>query len=237
MKRKKGQDFPEINYTFMNRSTYRKKNQTFRRMIKWILSVVIICLFAYAVFYIFVISKNPNLFEELSNDKKRSDTSLASTSVEEKRNTPTEEKNTQPTEESTPSPLPEPPKEKVSIEDKISLQMALYGLQDQKEIQSKKEEYLQLTGEDFETAFLFPSDTQVIPDDILQSSGREQAAVLRNEIFARHGYPFDAGRLLSYFRLKTWYQEKDKQIELSELEKENVNKILEYEISKGWKQK
>lgn len=237
MKRKRGQDFPEINYTFMNRSTYRKKNRTLRRLIKWILSVVVVCLFAYAVFYIFVISKNPNLFEELSNDKKRSDTSLASTSVEEKQNTPTEEKSTQPTEESTLSPLPEPPKEKVSIEEKISLQMALYGLQDQKEIQSKKEEYLQLTGEDFETAFLFPSDTQVIPDDILQSSGREQAAVLRNEIFARHGYPFDAGRLLSYFRLKTWYQEKDKQIELSELEKENVNKILEYEISKGWKQK
>lgn len=241
MKKKKEPDFPGINYTFMNKSTYRKKNQKFRRVIKWILSITIVCLFAYAVFYVLFISKNPNFFEDLSNEKEKSNPSFSTTNTNEtknKENSLVEEKSTYSTDEPDPSSLSNlPKKEELSIEEKLLLQMNLYGLQDEKEIQLKKDEYFRLTGEDFETSFLFPSDVQVIPDDILLSSSREQAAVLRNEIFARHGYPFESGRLLNYFNLKKWYQKKDKQIELTDLEKTNVNKILEYEISKGWKKK
>lgn len=237
MKKKKGQDFPEINYTFMDKSTYRKKHSKLQQITKWIVSIIVITIFLYAAFYFLVIVKNPNFFEESSEEKESSPNSASVIESPDDRNDPSP---------SVPEPLKEP-KENTSVEvkaeepvdrrEKILLQMEFYGVKKEEDLTEKKNKYYELTGEHFEDAFLFPSDAEIIPDEILLSSNREMAAVLRNEIFARHGYAFESGRLLNYFNLKNWYRKTEGKIELTELEKANINKILQYEISKGWKKK
>lgn len=236
MKKKKGHDFPEINYTFMDKSTYRKKHTKAQQITKWIVSIIIITISLFAVLYLLVFAKNPNFFKELSDDKEvpPSSTSIPETDNNAILSPPTEV--SKPIEEPKENTPPENNSIKsVDTKEKIQLQMEFYGLKKEEELTEKKNKYYELTGEFFDEAFLFPSDVEIIPDELLTSSNKETAAVLRNEIFARHGYPFESGRLLNYFKLKKWYQSTKDKIELTELEKTNINKILQYEISKGWK--
>jgi uncharacterized phage infection (PIP) family protein YhgE len=67
-------------------------------------------------------------------------------------------------------------------------------------------------------------------DDIYGKT-KWQLRVMRNEIFARHGYIFQSSDLRKYFSRQTWYdaQYNDVTNVLSEIEKYNVNYIKGYE--------
>lgn len=55
--------------------------------------------------------------------------------------------------------------------------------------------------------------------------------VMRNEIFARHGYIFKTEEMSTYFRSQPWYQPRFTNVEakLSPIEKANVKFIQQYE--------
>jgi hypothetical protein len=67
---------------------------------------------------------------------------------------------------------------------------------------------------------------------------RKQLRIIRNELFAFHGYRFNAPDLRNYFEKKEWYKPSDltsEQIlnQLTEIEKHNISLIAEIEKN-GW---
>lgn len=55
--------------------------------------------------------------------------------------------------------------------------------------------------------------------------------IMRNEIFARHGYIFKTSDMIDYFRYETWYRPmySDVSARLSAIERANVNYIKSFE--------
>ena len=53
--------------------------------------------------------------------------------------------------------------------------------------------------------------------------------IMRNEIYARHGYIFDSDDMRRYFSSKEWYRPISKDVVLSEIEKFNVDYLKEIE--------
>lgn len=84
--------------------------------------------------------------------------------------------------------------------------------------------------------YLFPSDRMYIKDEHLDSLTREEIALIRNEVFARHGYIFQKEPYKSYFSSMPWYipDEDFTDSAFSEIEKANVDAIVIYESKKGW---
>jgi len=74
-------------------------------------------------------------------------------------------------------------------------------------------------------------DQQLIPNYVLTGKSSDELRLLRNEIFARHGYIFKTEELKNHFSTKKWYKPEFENInsKLSEIDKENINRILEYE--------
>lgn len=69
---------------------------------------------------------------------------------------------------------------------------------------------------------------------LFSGQAKEQLALARNEIYARHGFDFQTEPYRSHFYSLPWYQAlpKVKQVpesELSEIERQNITKIQEYE--------
>ena len=74
--------------------------------------------------------------------------------------------------------------------------------------------------------------------DFFRKYDREQLRIIRNELFAFHGYRFNAPDLRNYFEKKEWYNPTDltsEQIfnQLTEIEKHNISLISEIEKN-GW---
>ena len=67
--------------------------------------------------------------------------------------------------------------------------------------------------------------------DALVDKSSEDIRVMRNEIFAEHGYIFSDSKLSSYFKRMDWYVPKSKNVSgsLSDIEKKNIEILLEYE--------
>jgi len=86
-------------------------------------------------------------------------------------------------------------------------------------------------------SYIFPSDEVYITEDFLDTLSKEEIAFIRNEIYARHGYIFQTEPFKSYFSEKSWYvpNENFNESMLSDIEKVNVNTILEYEKRMGWR--
>lgn len=76
----------------------------------------------------------------------------------------------------------------------------------------------------------FTSQRKVTYDDIAHLSARE-LRIMRNEIYARHGYIFNSKDLRNYFLNQGWYVpvSTDVEQELSAIERYNVNFIKQYE--------
>lgn len=74
-------------------------------------------------------------------------------------------------------------------------------------------------------------DQQLIPEYALIGKSAKELHLLRNEIFARHGYIFKTEKLKNHFSIKRWYKPEFENInsKLSEIDKKNINRILEYE--------
>lgn len=85
--------------------------------------------------------------------------------------------------------------------------------------------------------YLWPSDFMQISEGYLNEVTQVEVAMIRNEIFARHGYIFSSPAWDAFFRTASWYVPNSNYSEdmLSVLEKENLKIITEYEKAHGWK--
>jgi len=88
-----------------------------------------------------------------------------------------------------------------------------------------------------EPDFLFPSDRELITEEYLMTLTKEEVALVRNEIYARHGYIFRNEQYRTYFSNKPWYTPNENFDDslLSEIEKANVDIILAFEEKMGWR--
>jgi hypothetical protein len=83
---------------------------------------------------------------------------------------------------------------------------------------------------------IFPfSSERALPRTAVQSLGLRELALARNEIFARHGYPFQSPALRDHFARKPWYRPDPAatQPELNAIEKQNLWLIEKIERIKG----
>ncbi|MTV48387.1 YARHG domain-containing protein [Heliobacillus mobilis] len=80
--------------------------------------------------------------------------------------------------------------------------------------------------------------------DDLNGMSKEELDIMRNEIYARHGWIFELAKFRNYFGQQPWYQpggrfSQRQQVNeavsnsLTPLEKANAEKILEYQKAKG----
>lgn len=79
------------------------------------------------------------------------------------------------------------------------------------------------------------SNTRVYDTSELEALSDHDLFVARNEIYARHGYVFEAGELSDYFASKSWYHPSDvfNEGDITEVERQNVSTILALEQSRG----
>lgn len=94
------------------------------------------------------------------------------------------------------------------------------------------------------SGFVFPdSDTTLLTDEQISETVTDAATCRRavNEIYARHGYEFTQQENIDSFNQYDWYRDMDKESDMekvsaqfSKTEKENVDKLLEYEDAHGW---
>lgn len=78
------------------------------------------------------------------------------------------------------------------------------------------------------------SDTRRITNEDLKRLSKEECRLARNEIYARHGRRFHDSQLQEYFDAQSWYEgtrdaDTFSERELSQIEKDNVKKISQYE--------
>lgn len=87
------------------------------------------------------------------------------------------------------------------------------------------------------SGFLWPTDVYYISDDDLSAYSQSQIAVIRNEIYARHGYVFQTEKWRNYFAQFSWYAINDQYSDslLSEIERANLDTIVTYEQAMGWR--
>lgn len=80
-------------------------------------------------------------------------------------------------------------------------------------------------------------DTELITSDTLSWLDRESVMLLRNEIYARHGYVFHNNEIQAYFESKPWYQANPNFNEnlLNQVERKNIDTIVLYEQAQGWR--
>ncbi len=83
--------------------------------------------------------------------------------------------------------------------------------------------------------YIIASERYLIDDD-LRNLSKNELKIMRNEIFARHGYIFKKnGQMDKYFSRQKWYnpQHKDVKSLLTQIEKENIKMIIQYENLKS----
>lgn len=90
-------------------------------------------------------------------------------------------------------------------------------------------------------AYILPTDIRYITVDELYDFTPEQVKLIRNEIYARHGYSFTMDKFREYFRNKNWYLENLSvnantfgTAQMNEYERANVELISNYEDAMGW---
>jgi YARHG domain/Bacterial SH3 domain len=73
--------------------------------------------------------------------------------------------------------------------------------------------------------------TRYLNDSDLEKKSTKELKIMRNEIFARHGYLFEPGEMKDYFTKQSWYQPQSADVGslLSPIEQANIQRIKEYE--------
>lgn len=91
--------------------------------------------------------------------------------------------------------------------------------------------------ESSDSDYLFDSDTRYITERDLRYCSQDKIALIRNEIYARHGYIFQREPYKSYFAAKSWYIPNPDFSEalFNSIEKYNKDYIVEYEKRMGWR--
>lgn len=88
-----------------------------------------------------------------------------------------------------------------------------------------------------ENEYILDTHLRYISRDELVGYSKETVALIRNEIYARHGYVFKNNEYKTYFNQQSWYVPNPNYNVnmLSDVEKYNVSVITEYEKDMGWK--
>lgn len=79
---------------------------------------------------------------------------------------------------------------------------------------------------------LYPQASErLLTADELVNMSQEDLRIMRNEIYARHGYIFQKEDMKQYFNAKTWYKPLTNNVNnlLTEIEKQNITLIRRYE--------
>jgi len=86
-------------------------------------------------------------------------------------------------------------------------------------------------------SYLFESDKYYISDYDLYGKTKDEVALIRNEIYARHGYIFSTPEYAEYFSQKSWYTPNPNFSEalFNNIEKANKEFLVQYEIDRGWR--
>lgn len=92
------------------------------------------------------------------------------------------------------------------------------------------------------SGYLLPTDTEYISEADLSGFTREEVTLIRNELFARHGYNFSSQSIRAYFEAQSWYEPVpgvdassfDPAV-FNEYEVKNLATILAFEQSMGWR--
>lgn len=82
--------------------------------------------------------------------------------------------------------------------------------------------------------YLFPSDTKLLTGEYLDTKSKNEIDLIRNEIYARHGYIFKMEQYYNYFIQKSWYKpiepDMDKVYDdFNSIEKQNIEILVEYQ--------
>jgi len=99
----------------------------------------------------------------------------------------------------------------------------------------EKVEWYNLTSDDkLKGKYQFAS-TQLLIDDILSNYTPYQLRLIRNEIFARHGYIFKTDEMSEYFKTQSWYKPAGGNIneKITKIERLNILLIKRYEEKKN----
>lgn len=89
--------------------------------------------------------------------------------------------------------------------------------------------------------YILPTDSQYITEADLYPFSEEEVKLIRNEIYARHGYSFTMDKFRDYFSTKNWYVENPNvnvntfgTQHMNQYERANVDTIKTYEGMMGW---
>ena len=82
--------------------------------------------------------------------------------------------------------------------------------------------------------YLFPSDTELLTTEYLDTLSDDQINLIRNEIYARHGYIFKKEVYKNYFESQSWYHGYDSDMDnvqksFNEIERKNIDILVEYQ--------
>ncbi len=121
----------------------------------------------------------------------------------------------------TPKPVPQPEsKQQVTVDNKSKPSQNTSSPADTKS--NRNQQSSALPGE-----YPFASQRLLTADELKKYS-KAELKIMRNEIYARHGYIFIAGREMDqYFRTQSWYQPKYKDVNkmFSDIERKNIQTI------------
>ncbi|CAN5217230.1 hypothetical protein BH10ACI1_BH10ACI1_30610 [soil metagenome] len=71
--------------------------------------------------------------------------------------------------------------------------------------------------------------TRLLNENDISGKSNWDLRIMRNEIFARHGRKFKNAELRSYFMSQSWYSPRFDEVQISEIEKRNVEFLKNYE--------
>lgn len=114
-----------------------------------------------------------------------------------------------------------------ALEEKELDLMAKEEALEKREARTKQEQRYQTLG-----SGSYPeSSTRLLTYDDIRGLTNNELTIMRNEIFARHGYAFKTPWLLDHFSQFSWYRPlySDVGSQLSEIERSNVRFIKQYE--------
>lgn len=106
--------------------------------------------------------------------------------------------------------------------------------------EEKEEEESSSSSSGKSSEYIFPdSNSEYLSTSDLKGLSQTKVRRALNEIYARRGAKFDTSANKKYFESKSWYKgtcsKADAQKKFNKYEKTNVDLIVEYEKSKGWR--
>lgn len=93
--------------------------------------------------------------------------------------------------------------------------------------------YVQIS-DDEKDDYLFPSDSRLLTEEYLNSKSNNEIDLIRNEIYARHGYIFQMEEFYNYFIQKSWYRPVESDMNkvyesFNQTEKQNIEILSKYQ--------